>query len=128
LVVATDAEGLAPLPCWSDSHAYELTATVRAAAAAIQDAALVVERNADKTMRQIADEPAFRALPFRPNFRTADENIGIYQLRPLLSHGSKTTIFDPKFGRRIAWVVSLSTTQTQTAGWLVIISRLGRSA
>jgi hypothetical protein len=95
LVVATDAEDVAPLLCCSGSHAYELTATVRAAAAAIQDAALVVERNADKTMRQIADEPAFRALPFRPNFRTADENIGIYQLRPLPSFGSKTSLFAP---------------------------------
>jgi predicted transcriptional regulator len=56
LVVATDAEGVAPLLCCSGSHAYELTATVRAAAAAIQDAALVVERNAGKTVRQIADE------------------------------------------------------------------------
>jgi predicted transcriptional regulator len=56
LVVATDAEGVAPLLRCSDSHAYELTATVRAAAAAIQDAALVAERNADKTVRQIADE------------------------------------------------------------------------
>ena len=42
-MVATDAEGVAPLLRCSDSRAYELTATVRAAAAAIQDAALVAE-------------------------------------------------------------------------------------
>src|SRR3954447_25886884 len=51
---ADRAEGVAPLLRCSGSHAYELTATIRAAAAAIQDAALVAERNAGKTVRQIA--------------------------------------------------------------------------
>src|SRR4051794_16757144 len=39
MVAATDAEGVAPLLRCSGSHAYELTATIRAAAAAIQDGA-----------------------------------------------------------------------------------------